>query len=547
MPSFTRFLDRGLALACAGTLVFAACSDAKNTGANGTPVVADTTGDGLQFGGTDAAADADSGADAAPTPDAGADAGSDAVADVGQDAKGDAKADAVADAGAEVSDIAADVPVDAAADVPEDVGADIADVSGVADVSAVADVSDVAEDIAADIGPDAAVDVGADAATSPWGSFTKLGCNKYVNTNTDGTVNPFIAPARNGQFYVSYVAKGGDLMLTWEAPSTCKTVEGPFQVNSTKGDVYYWGGIAVTSDPAGNFYAVWESNTKNAEISFAWSETGKTFLPPIELVSTSTNGQDAALWAPTPGVVHAVWRGHHPSLSQYDPYYAVATNVLTSKKFSTGVMVHGDAQQDDQVAIVTDSKGKIYVGWQSFDGDMYLSRSIDAGKTWSPPVQVNDVKGKANVGKASFLAITNTDRLVMAWSDTRKSKSGNENDVFADSSADGVTWGADVQINDNDARYQEDPSLAVGLSGKCKGAVYAVWQDFRGKKSYDIFGSRSVDGGLTWSTNEAVANDLEGDEMNPAIAVDGACVIGVAWRDGAKNKDFDIGTTYLKW
>jgi hypothetical protein len=255
-------------------------------------------------------------------------------------------------------------------------------------------------------------------------------------------------------------------------------------------------------------------------------------------VSTSTNGQDAALWSSAPGVVHAVWSGHHPSLPQYDPYYAVATN---------GVMVHGDAQQDDQVAVVTDSKGYIYVGWQSFDGDMYLAKSVDAGKTWSAPVQVNDVVGKANVGKASFLAITPGDRLVMSWSDTRKANSGNENDVFADSSSDGLTWGADVQINDNDSRYQEDPSLAVGLTGSCKGAVYAVWQDFRGQKSYDIYGARSVDGGLTWSANEAIAKDVQGDEMNPAIAVDGTCTIGVAWRDGVVNDNFDIGTAYLKW
>ena len=384
-------------------------------------------------------------------------------------------------------------------------------------------------------------------AGSTWGAFTKLSCARQVNKNTDGTVNPYISPARDGQFYVSYVQKGGDLMLNWEDPNACKTTEGPLQVNKTKGDVYYWGGVAVLSDLNGNFYAVWESNTKNADISFAWSKTGKTFSAPIELVSTSKNGQDPTLWTSGPGKLHAGWRGLHPTLTQYDPYYAAGLDVFSSKPFATGVMVHGDAGQDDQVALVTDSKGNIYFGWQSFDGDIFISKSTDAGKTWSKPVQVNDVKGKANAGKANFMVITPDDRIVMAWWDKRKQKSGNEDDVFSDSSADGVTWGSDVQINDNDARYQQDPSLVVGQGPGCKGAVYAVWQDFRSKKSFDIYMSRSVDGGKTWDKNQAVASDLEGDEMNPAIAIDNTCVIGVAWRDGSKNKNFDIGTAYFKW
>ena len=89
--------------------------------------------------------------------------------------------------------------------------------------------------------------------------------------------------------------------------------------------------------------------------------------------------------------------------------------------------------------------------------------------------------------------------------------------------------------------------MAVGTGAKCKGAIYAVWQDFRNKKSYDVYAARSTDGGLTWGKNEAVAKDLQGDEMNPAITVDAGCVIGVAWRDSTKNPSFDIGLTFLTW
>lgn len=387
----------------------------------------------------------------------------------------------------------------------------------------------------------------ADAGGPTFGPYKPLGCKKFVNTNTDGTVNPYISPARDGQFYVSWVQKGGNLMLNWESPSSCKTTVGPLQVNKTAGDVYYWGGIAVVSDKAGNFYAVWESMTKGADISLAWSTTGKDFSLPLEVVSTSTNGQDPALWVVEPGTVHAAWRGHHPTKKQYDPYFATSKDLLNTGKFTSGVALADTAGQDDQVAIAADSKGNLYYAWQTFDGDIFASKSTDGGKTWTPGVQVNDVAGKANVGKATFLVVTPDDRVVLIWSDERKQKSGNENDVFADSSADGLTWGADVQVNDDDARYQQDPSMAVGTGAGCKGAIYAVWQDFRSKKSYDVYIARSTDGGLTWSKNEAVASDLAEDEMNPAIAVDQSCVVGVAWRDSTKNSNFDIGTAYLTW
>ena len=86
----------------------------------------------------------------------------------------------------------------------------------------------------------------------------------------------------------------------------------------------------------------------------------------------------------------------------------------------------------------------------------------------------------ANVGKATFMTITPEGRVVIIWSDERNQQSGNENDVFSDSSADGLTWGVDVQVNDDDDRYQEDPALAVAMTGPCAGA-----------------------------TNEAIANDLD--------------------------------------
>jgi len=171
------------------------------------------------------------------------------------------------------------------------------------------------------------------------------------------------------------------------------------------------------SDNAGNFYTAWKSQTKGADMSIAWSTTGrsttgKDLSPPIEVVTTSTNGQDPAWWAASPGVAHAAWRGHHSTPKQCAPLCATGVDLFKNNGFSKGVPLQDDATQDDQMAIAADSKGHLYYAWQSHDGDMFAAKSTNGGKTWSKPVQVNDVNGKANVGKGALLVVTPNDRVV---------------------------------------------------------------------------------------------------------------------------------------
>ncbi len=455
--------------------------------------------------------------------------------DVGDSSNADADADTVeatdsADPDAGSVDVPAPGDVEADANLPDTSGGDTV--------------------APADVAVDVAADVAVDAGTAP-GVFTPTGCTLKVNANTAGTVNPFISPARDGQFYVSYAAiksvNGSnvvDLLLDWVTPQGCKIVQGPFQVNKVDGEVYYWGSQAVVSDMKGNFYAVWEAK-KPSGVAFAWSTTGKDFTQTALINSTSENGLYPQLFVPSPGDVHVVWSGLYNG--QYDPFWAHNPGVFDTAVWSMGKLVSASKLQDDSVSVVLGANGTIFVGWETFEGDLYVSRSTDKGATWSPPAHVNDVDGKAGVGKGSFLTATPDGRVVMMWKDERKKKSGNENDVFADSSVDGLTWGTDVQVNDNDARYQEDPSMTVGFDGPCKGTVYAVWQDFRSKKDYEIYASRSKDGGLTWEANQLVTPVVEGDKMNPAIAIDSSCMVGVAWRDSTQNEKFDIQAAFFKW
>jgi hypothetical protein len=373
-------------------------------------------------------------------------------------------------------------------------------------------------------------------------------CDIKINTNDTGTVNPFIFPARDGQFYVSYVAsedEGGNMKLAWVDPATCEVTEGPFTVNDVLGGAYYWGAQWALSDGNGNFYAVWEAKSGVGELGFAASESGTSFLPAVEAVSTSQNGSDPTMTVQGPGHVYIAWTGYDGN--QYDPYFTTNSDVFGNNTFSPAVKVHSSPVQDDQIALAVDPAGTIYLAWQSFGseppdgGNMYVSKSTDDGTTWTDPVQVNDVGQKANVGKATFLA-WGAGKLHIVWSDDRDDSEG---DIYYDSSVDGVNFGTDVLVNDSTYRYQEDPSIMVGAGTACAGTIYVVWQDLRSNSSYDIYGTRSTDNGATFETNIPVTPTTDGDQMNPALAVDDTCKVGVSWRDSATNNKFDIRASFV--
>jgi hypothetical protein len=258
--------------------------------------------------------------------------------------------------------------------------------------------------------------------------------------------------------------------------------------------------------------------------------------------STSQNGIFPSVVVASAGLVHVAWSGLFNG--QYDVFYARNESAFGGGMWGKGTPVNSTKTQDDSTAVAVDAMGTIHVGWVSFEHDLFVSRSADGGKTWSMPVRVNDVAGKAYAGIGSFLVAAPDGRVHAIWGDRRTDPEG---DIWTDSAAPGGAFGADVKVSDDPARWQEDPSLAVGTGAACKGLLYAVWQDLRSNKNYDIYASRSVDGGKSWEKNVAVPPKLDGDQMNPAIAVHSNCTVAVAWRDSAVNPKFDVKATTFRW
>ena len=107
------------------------------------------------------------------------------------------------------------------------------------------------------------------------------------------------------------------------------------------------------------------------------------------------------------------------------------------------------------------------------DGDLFVWRSIDGGKTWSKGTVVNDVPGAPTEGLHSLAA----DR---------------------------------------------------------KGTVFAAWLDKRSGKGTQLYGAHSADGGATWSKNVLIYQSPEGticECCHPSVAIDPGGQFLVMWRN----------------
>ncbi|MGO9261099.1 MAG: sialidase family protein [Bryobacteraceae bacterium] len=96
---------------------------------------------------------------------------------------------------------------------------------------------------------------------------------------------------------------------------------------------------------------------------------------------------------------------------------------------------------------------------------------------------------------------------------------------------DGKTWSAGKAINDVPASATEG---LHALASDGKDTLFATWLDHRGAKGTKLYAARSTDGGATWSKNFAVYQSPGGsicECCHPSAAIDAAGRVLVMWRN----------------
>jgi hypothetical protein len=167
----------------------------------------------------------------------------------------------------------------------------------------------------------------------------------------------------------------------------------------------------------------------------------------------------------------------------------------------------------------------VWVGLRSWRSRLYLSRSVDGGKTWADPVELSG-NSQSVFGHRVVRA---GDRLVVVWQDRRLGPSR----LFAVSSSDGgATWTTPIRVDHIPADSTADavaPSVVMTQSGE----VFVAWHDGRNGRD-DVFLGRSRDGGRTWEGEDLrLDTDEPGTAYSrfPAVARAADGRVAVAWED----------------
>lgn len=163
-----------------------------------------------------------------------------------------------------------------------------------------------------------------------------------------------------------------------------------------------------------------------------------------------------------------------------------------------GIYITGETNQS-KPAITVDSNGVIYVAWEdhrNVDKQIYLSKSTDGGKSFSMDMQVSSSQPGTNA-KNPDLTVDENNNLFVAWEEDYFSKF---NVYFSKSLDFGITFSTPVRINSELNKCAPDSNPTIEVDGK--GNVFVMWSDQRNNNH--IYLGYSSNNGDTFLVNEPV-------------------------------------------
>jgi hypothetical protein len=193
-------------------------------------------------------------------------------------------------------------------------------------------------------------------------------------------------------------------------------------------------------------------------------------------------------------------------------------------------LARGEApRHPQQPQLAVDTAGGIHVVYGIQDIVCYQS-SHDGGKTYSKPAEITFAHAMS-LGMRRGPRIAATNKAVCITAIGGKQGKGRDGDVLAMSSLDGgKTWTGPVQVNDvDDAAREGLHAMAAGPGGE----MCCVWLDLRNKAT-ELMCSVSADGGKTWSKNVLAYKSPDGsicECCHPSVTFDERGRIYLQWRN----------------
>lgn len=362
-------------------------------------------------------------------------------------------------------------------------------------------------------------------------AFTILAA--HAQTGPSGFESPIqLSPSSENSTIPQLAVSGNDVYLAWIyngngefGAKFARSVDGGSTFGQPQ-DLGLLGGapdnIRIAAEGE-SVVAVWQSFSENKSsiILVRSSNSGATFSSPIRISSPSA---DAAF-------PQVAINGTHVYVAWLERTAGDITNVLFAKSDNGGQTFGSPVSITDHggnsgIPKIYAYGSNVYLIWEDNSAknfDIFLSKSEDFGGTFDSPVNIS-----ANSGNSGVPQMAVADNAIYAvWMDD---SSGHFDIYFAKSTDGGKIFAAplDVSNGTQDAGY---PQLAVYGQN-----VYVTWTNTMNSNNYDVFFSKSTDGGRTFGKPINISDD-PGASGWPLISADGD--IYVSWLDNSPGR-FDV-------
>lgn len=180
-----------------------------------------------------------------------------------------------------------------------------------------------------------------------------------------------------------------------------------------------------------------------------------------------------------------------------------------------------DTNADYRAPLVVDSDYAIHVVWGRDEGSdgwtdsIYYSKSTDNGTTWSTPVKIGgpgaESEPHTNAALVPYIALDSTDGIHVVWHGTSPGYTNNQV-LYTSSNDGGLTWTAEDNLAEiQSAGGNQHPRIVTEGNNN----LYVVW----GGGCSNIWFTKSIDGGSTWSSPSWIDYENGGVYEKPDIAI----------------------------
>jgi hypothetical protein len=329
---------------------------------------------------------------------------------------------------------------------------------------------------------------------------------------------------------------------TWEAPH-------PLMASSTG---QFDPQIVVDPVDKLTVYASWLQNNRRDVMVARSQDFGRTWY--LAVAERSAEDADKPVLAVRGADVYVGFN--------HEQRFLVAASHDFGQTFSS-VAVNPNAERGWSLAggATIDPNGGVYFSWTAYARQqlssrpvgIYVSRSADAGRTWStvrldvssaPPDCSAQGCDAGYLGAQITLASDAAGTVYALWN-AGAVHGGPERIYFSSSTTSGASWSPRVDVTSAGSQVEHCfPAITAGIAGD----VRVAWMDTRNNSLWNVFSRSSINGGATWSAEAQLSGPARGYDYVLSdgfkfpfgdyfsIAIDNAGNTQAVWGEGRNYK-----------